>query len=536
MSVLRTWEFSAGLRSISPIYLLSGPSFSLLKQVSKLRTSYWALVLPRLVACISSLLIDFSVVQLCDLFSLQSSAVLIILASSYTMFTYLSRPFSNSLETAIFSLLLVLVVKVVKNIQCIEAQKKLEEMEELENDRYERITLEEFRKREKTKPMGDTESKYKDGNDGNVFLIGVVAAVGVFIRPTFAVFSFGPIIWLLGVAVVSGDRPISYLFLMIGGAVIPSAVFILTDTVYYSDMTVLDILAEFRQCVVTPGDVAECWEGFFSLFTVTPWNFLKYNTDPANVSLHGRHPHYTHLLVNVPLLLGPLVVYILRALYRVCLGDSPPNTTTLLCFLTAPILLLSLVPHQEPRFLLPVLPLGILLCAPSINRTKHKGLLITLWGAFNLACLVFYGFLHQGGVIPLVSYIQKNLHGGNSLFTNKDTFFFYHTYMPPRSLLLSNSSLEQIIDLQGSSVQILAESVKSRKGCCSYLAVPGTLLDMVTQQKIRYDVINTFPLHLSMEDPPPYAVIRELWNEWMKKSSINKLSNAFSLFFLKIKS
>ena len=41
-------------------------------------------------------------------------------------------------------------------------------------------------------------------------------------------------------------------------------------------------------------------------FQVAPFNFVMYNLVPGNVASHGEHPRYTHLLVNLPLLLGPL--------------------------------------------------------------------------------------------------------------------------------------------------------------------------------------------------------------------------------------
>lgn len=42
---------------------------------------------------------------------------------------------------------------------------------------------------------------------------------------------------------------------------------------------------------------------------VTPYNNFMYNLNMDNLAQHGVHARYTHLLVNLPLLFGPLVVF-----------------------------------------------------------------------------------------------------------------------------------------------------------------------------------------------------------------------------------
>lgn len=39
---------------------------------------------------------------------------------------------------------------------------------------------------------------------------------------------------------------------------------------------------------------------------LTPLNNLVYNLNVDNLAKHGIHPRYTHLLINLPLLFGPL--------------------------------------------------------------------------------------------------------------------------------------------------------------------------------------------------------------------------------------
>jgi phosphatidylinositol glycan class Z len=285
--------------------------------------------------------------------------------------------------------------------------------------------------------------------------------------------------------------------------------------------------------VVTAESVAECWEEFFGMFVVTPWNFIKYNSDPDNLSTHGFHPWYTHILVNLPILFGPFVVFFWKEVILSLWRRSLSLCGFFLFVIFPPVLILSMFSHQEPRFLLPIVPPALLLCAVCLKDIPYKRVFISLWCVFNLSFVFFYGFLHQGGIVPVLSYIEKHSHDPDAVFTHQDHFYFYHTYMPPRSLLLSNSSLEQIVDLQGSSIQNLTDSLKTKHLGSNYVALPGTLIEELSQQNITFNVAQIFPLHLSMEDPPPLEAVQELGASF--KSASSKLSNMLSLYLLKVK-
>lgn len=93
-------------------------------------------------------------------------------------------------------------------------------------------------------------------------------------------------------------------------------------------------------------------------------NFL-YNLDPANLAQHGLHPRWLHAVVNAPLLFsGPAVLSYLALARLVCRWkQTRPNA----CYMTVAatfvfgLAFLSSAPHQEPRFLLPLLVPVVLL-------------------------------------------------------------------------------------------------------------------------------------------------------------------------------
>ena len=84
---------------------------------------------------------------------------------------------------------------------------------------------------------------------------------------------------------------------------------------------------------------------------------------------------------------------------------------TMFTFVTA-LGLLSFIPHQEPRFLIP-LTLPIVLMNAHKLRAKLFGSktkpLLFLWYLFNIGGLFFFGMTHQAGVTQLLKRNRHNL-------------------------------------------------------------------------------------------------------------------------------
>lgn len=121
-----------------------------------------------------------------------------------------------------------------------------------------------------------------------------------------------------------------------------------------------------------------------------------------------------------------------------------------------PVAVLSIFPHQEPRFLIPILfPLTYLYSASIYEETEtalvrvsrrnkrnltvaaiQKGTngLFKFWFILNAIFVVFYGFFHQAGVLPAVSSINEEL--AKEPVTTKFHVFTSHVYSVPESFLL----------------------------------------------------------------------------------------------------
>ncbi|BFZ57939.1 alpha 1,2 mannosyltransferase [Savitreella phatthalungensis] len=173
-------------------------------------------------------------------------------------------------------------------------------------------------------------------------LLGALIGLGLFTRISFAAWIAPLGVRLLRRGVSFGDA-----FRTVAGALSTILLSVLTDYLYYGRLT------------------------------LTPLNNLMYNSDSGNLSQHGLHPHYLHML-NLLILLGPL------ALQSWSLADARVQGALL------GTLILSLAPHQEMRFLLP----GWALLVSASRLRKSRFML-----PYTVALVLFYGFLHQSQVI-----------------------------------------------------------------------------------------------------------------------------------------
>ena len=302
-----------------------------------------------------------------------------------------------------------------------------------------------------------------------------------------------------------------------------------------------------------------------SSFVVTPWNALRYNSNTSNLSNHGIHPRITHSMVNMPLLYGPLTILCYLSFCKALLKQikmKKKNVDNLdtahehecingivnrMCYAIIIIGLgiLSCAPHQEPRFLLPLLIPVMILHATTIawtttivskstpssittstktnkasNAKMINSKLISSWVGLNLVILIFFGTLHQGGVIPSLlhlSQMQPKPRNG-SLQTNRNlveessdddelkAILYYHTYMPPTFLLrhgfnekLQSSdsfirNMPELLDLKGNDQATLMNTITSTLNCGGgkggkanneylYLVTPPVCVDFATNSE-----------------------------------------------------
>lgn len=246
--------------------------------------------------------------------------------------------------------------------------------------------------------------------------------------------------------------------------------------------------------------------------TITPLNNLSYNAQASNLAEHGLHPHYQHFLANLPQLLGPAFVLLLVQLYPLTRGKtvaifSNPRFTSALGGAT----LLSLFPHQEPRFLLPCVPL-LLTCVRIPTNRRHNRLFWISWIVFNSFFAVLMGIYHQGGIIPTQIAIPNLVNTYSAPGTTSATVFWWKTYPAPRYLLGSpNTTIIDTVDLMGVPPTEVVARVDSnvpqchqlfgRKGLETFLVAPlsAPSIDWLANG-LGAEKIWTYRRHINLDD------------------------------------
>ncbi|KOG96646.1 glycosylphosphatidylinositol-alpha 1,2 mannosyltransferase [Saccharomyces eubayanus] len=272
-------------------------------------------------------------------------------------------------------------------------------------------------------------------------LLGFMISLGVFNRVTFPAFLLLPCLILFWKFYRTHWRSIAMLSLSF---LISSCLIVLIDTKIFSN-----------------------GKGFI----ITPWNNLKYNINIKNLQLHGLHSRYTHLLVNLPQMLGPALLLAILSGYKL----NQLSTYSII----SGMLFLSLFQHQELRFLIPLVPLFI----TNLSWTRSSSKLVDnmwfkgAWLLFNIIMGFIMGISHQSGIVQFL--------GDYSRFHSESmgVHIWWKTYSPPTWMYMDNSltvssvvnlqngaesideipfnvSNHHVIDLKGCDLQLLKDTIK----------------------------------------------------------------------------
>ncbi|KAI9029040.1 Alg9-like mannosyltransferase family-domain-containing protein [Phycomyces nitens] len=457
------WEYSPAhaSRSIVIPFLTTGIPFWFLRKVEMLTNGDKQIIgtlsiflTERTASFILSLLIDFSIIHLYKSMKKDYLLPLFLVASSQVALVYYTRTFSNTIEAIILCL-----------------------------------------------SLASYTSFTKKGSLVSAYFLGFLLCLGIFTRITFGLYGLPIGLGFLWHALKgnSSSKPsfVGSVFSFVLGASLIASVCILADSIYFGALTVTvddKPLVHLSQIVegLMNGDS-------FSLdmvgdFIITPLNNLKYNMNVDNLATHGIHPRYVHSVVNFPLLFGPLAVASLMDVTEtmVLAGStlfSNVYYVALGSIITA-MVGLSIFPHQEARFLVPMLvPLVIVY---TWNKTKLTKMFWVIWIIFNVITTFIFGVLHQGGIVPTMSYLQQqstNIHGCEKLASGdiacqldyaSTSFYsdynitthilFFKTYMAPQHLLgyptewKDTSNIHVQVKNFGSDIESTEKELEHRSG------------------------------------------------------------------------
>lgn len=265
---------------------------------------------------------------------------------------------------------------------------------------------------------------------------GIMIALGIFNRMTFPAFIFLPSLKVFWQYYLIHYK--SFLTL-ITTILLASSIFVIIDTHLFRS----------------------------SIYVIAPLNNLLYNMSTTNLETHGLHNRYTHILINLPQLVGPAILYLIPT-SKASLVSSLNSLPSLSIY--SALILLSIFPHQELRFLIPLMPC---VCILMVNCKSR--LILKVWVSFNVIMGVILGIFHQSGIIEAINTLQ--------LFKqdNVNIHIWWKTYTPPTWMYM-NKNLEisttnfinnveridninfskhnnYVIDLKGCDMELLNETI-----------------------------------------------------------------------------
>lgn len=427
------WEYTGvdPARSYAPLVLFYYPLLKVLQSLGLLLLPLQLWYLFRLQFMLMSWMItDWCLYRMLPTKQERIKAIFFAL-TSYVTLVYQSHCFSNSIET----FLLVLAVYYINELRFLRTSK-----------------LDQYTYRELVSISAS---------------LGAVCALGVFNRVTFPMFLVFPSFYLVQCFYKWKLLP------FITGTVflVLSAAFIVLDSVMFGKTTIVDIMQN-------------PWN--WSQYVVAPLNNLIYNSLMSNLAHHGVHPYYNHVLVNLPQLMGPGLLFLFFK------GKSKYWLTTPFLSAASGLLFLLAVPHQELRFLAPLVPL--LCCCFDLTAFEDSkvlaSLVINIWYSFNAVLAVLMGVFHQGGVVPALDFIYEN-----QVKSEQVALVWWRTYSPPTWMLGDTSSAFQFVtitdekkdftlvdlksylfDTMGADFQVVEELINGLD-CKVYLITPTASFD-----------------------------------------------------------
>lgn len=394
------WEFKNPNfinRSIVPLWLVYKPTMALGEWLNLSELGIYHLFRFNLVFW-NWIIVDWCIYRIMP-FKHERIKALFFIATSWVTLSLQSHTFSNSIET----FLLLPCVYIINDIRSY-----------LESSN------------------GKNYSKFK------LFSLGCLISIGVFNRITFIAWLILPSIFLLKYFTFHPIRglipPLSFILSSLLIIAIDTSYFHKIDLLIVIRMLAMDLNFKALQLKSLPlnlwVDIISSNLHHSSSFVIAPLNNLIYNLQEDNLQDHGIHPRYLHLLVNYPLITGPLIL--LLPPFKLKYWRTTPFLTCI-----SGMFILSLVKHQELRFLIPMVPLLSSLVTLDSESLIPSQAIIKLWIIYSLLLSIFYNMIHQAGIVPSMVEINDLILNTNTYSTTSlpPVLIFWRTLKPPTWML-----------------------------------------------------------------------------------------------------
>ncbi|XP_072320671.1 GPI mannosyltransferase 3 [Eucyclogobius newberryi] len=174
---------------------------------------------------------------------------------------------------------------------------------------------------------------------------------------------------------------------------------------------------------------------FYGKWTFVQFNFIKLNIFHGVADFYGSHPWHWYFTQGFPAVIGPhlpLFLHGCTVAFRRYKMMAYTITWTLIVY--------SLLPHKEFRFIYPVLPFCMIFCGISLASLKSWRRTVTaILVVSNLLPALYTGLIHQRGTLDVMGHLQSlcDVSGSNNLQPNvlflmpcHSTPYYSHLHCP----------------------------------------------------------------------------------------------------------
>ncbi|KAI8644138.1 Alg9-like mannosyltransferase family-domain-containing protein, partial [Parasitella parasitica] len=152
------------------------------------------------------------------------------------------------------------------------------------------------------------------------------------------------------------------------------------------------------------------WSNFTGSLVFTPYLFFKVNV-VNNVSLfYGVHTWHWYISQGIPFIFTTFLPMIGVGLYRICTTPMFNRFKSLLYLSAWVIIIYSLLPHKEFRFIFPIVPLILMIAAYGIQQagsSRWRKRIILFLVFTQLPMALYTSIWHQRGVMDVMLWMRS---------------------------------------------------------------------------------------------------------------------------------
>ncbi|KAJ1965520.1 glycosylphosphatidylinositol anchor biosynthesis [Dipsacomyces acuminosporus] len=144
------------------------------------------------------------------------------------------------------------------------------------------------------------------------------------------------------------------------------------------------------------------------LWVFPPYNFYVFNVKEGLATWFGESSPFYHLVVSIPIMFTSMLPFVLHGIYIAYRNGTVPLDPAIVAALAS--LVFSLVGHMEYRFLFPLLPIGFLYAAASLQSLRGVAdVMAYLRQRAGKGEVESIGFLMPCHSTPFYSHLHKNI-------------------------------------------------------------------------------------------------------------------------------